>query len=105
MPPESTRVFSRRNQILALIPGTALLFAVGLTGKGIEFLGHSLRARHIPFPQVEYVLWAILLGLAIGNAVRLPAIFRPGLATYELWLKLGIVLVGAKFLLGDLLHL
>ncbi|HTV10084.1 MAG TPA: putative sulfate exporter family transporter [Candidatus Aquilonibacter sp.] len=105
LPLEPPRALSRRRQLLALIPGTALLFAVGLAGKGMESLGHSLRARHIPFPQVEYVLWAILLGLAIGNVIRLPAIFRPGLATYELWLKLGIVLVGAKFLLGDLLHL
>ena len=105
LPLEPAHTLSRRRQLLALIPGTALLFAVGLAGKGIESLGRYLRSHHIPFPQVEYVLWAILLGLAIGNAVRLPALFRPGLATYELWLKLGIVLVGAKFLLGDLLHL
>ena len=32
-------------------------------------------------------------------------IFRPGVATYELWLKLGIVLVGARFLLQDVLHI
>jgi uncharacterized integral membrane protein (TIGR00698 family) len=105
LPLEPARTLSRRRQLLALIPGTVLLFAVGLAGKGMESLGYFLRSRHIPFPQVEYVLWAILLGLALGNAVRLPALFRPGLATYELWLKLGIVLVGAKFLLGDLLHL
>src|ERR1700761_2200459 len=105
LPLDTTPARPLWRQLLALIPGTALLFAVGLAGKGVESLGHSLRSRHIPFPQVEYVLWAILLGLAIGNAVRLPALFRPGLATYELWLKLGIVLVGAKFLLGDLLRL
>ena len=105
LPLDSTRQRPLWRQLLALIPGTALLFAVGFAGKGIESLGHFLRSRHIAFPQVEYVLWAILLGLAIGNAIRLPALFRPGLATYELWLKLGIVLVGAKFVLGDLLHL
>lgn len=106
LPLDTTRERSRLRRLLALIPGTALLFGVGFAGKGIESFGHYLRAvDHIPFPRVEYVLWAILLGLAIGNAVRLPAIFRPGLATYELWLKLGIVLVGAKFVLGDLLHL
>ena len=105
LPLDSTRQRPLWRQLLALIPGTALLFAVGFAGKGIESLGHFLRSRHIAFPQVEYVLWAILLGLAIGNAIRLPPLFRPGLATYELWLKLGIVLVGAKFVLGDLLHL
>ena len=34
-----------------------------------------------------------------------PRIFQPGVATYELWLKLGIVLVGARFLMQDLLHI
>lgn len=32
-------------------------------------------------------------------------IFAPGIATYELWLKLGIVLVGAKFVFSDVLKL
>lgn len=105
LPLDTTRARPLWRQLLALTPGTALLFAVGFAGKGIESLGHYLRSRHIPFPQIEYVLWAILLGLAIGNAGRLPTLFRPGLATYELWLKLGIVLVGAKFLFADMLHL
>ena len=83
-----------------------MLFAIGVAGKLLESLGHWLRtARHIPFPQVEYVLWAIILGLLLSNTFTLPRLFRPGIATYELWLKLGIVLVGAKFLLNDVLHL
>jgi len=32
-------------------------------------------------------------------------IFRPGVATYDFWLKAGIVLLGARFLLGDVLKL
>jgi uncharacterized integral membrane protein (TIGR00698 family) len=51
------------------------------------------------------VLWAILIGLAISNSVGIPAIFRPGVATYEFWLKTGIVLLGARFLLGDVRRL
>lgn len=106
LPLNPTRERPIWRQLVALLPGTGLLFAVGFAGKGIESLGYYLRsARHIPFPQIEYVLWAILLGLFIGNTLRLPSVFRPGLATYELWLKLGIVLVGAKFLFGDMLHL
>ncbi len=31
--------------------------------------------------------------------VGVPAIFRAGVATYEFWLKVGIVLLGARFLL------
>ena len=59
----------------------------------------------IPFAHIEYVLWAIILGLAVSNFVGVAPIFRPGIATYELWLKLGIVLVGARFLLQDVLHI
>ncbi len=96
---------SRPKQILALLPGTLLLFAIGIAGKGLESLGVYLGQRHIPFPHVEYVLWAIILGLIISNFLPMPRIFRPGIATYELWLKLGIVLVAAKFILGDLLRI
>ena len=103
--PAAPRV-SRPRQIAALLPGTALLFGIGLAGKGLESLCDWLRTvHHLPAPRVEYVLWAILLGLFLSNAVRVPALFRPGIATYELWLKLGIVLIGAKFLFADLLHL
>jgi uncharacterized integral membrane protein (TIGR00698 family) len=105
MPSPTARTFGPRH-LLALLPGTLLLFAIGVASKGLEALGAWLQtAHHIPFPRIEYVLWAIILGLLISNTTTLPAIFRPGIATYELWLKLGIVLVGAKFLLGDVMHI
>ncbi len=92
----------RPESLLVLLPGVLLLFAIGLMGKGLERFFHYLRtAHHVRVPQIEYVLWAILLGLLLSNTVGLPRIFRPGVATYELWLKLGIVLVGARFLLQD----
>ena len=103
-PPTTVRP-TRSQQFLALIPGTLLLFAIGLAGKGLESLGILLRAHHHYFPRVEYVLWAIILGLLLSNTLTLPRIFRPGIATYELWLKLGIVLVAAKFILGDVLRI
>jgi uncharacterized integral membrane protein (TIGR00698 family) len=103
--PTSTRP-PRHRQLLALLPGTLLLFAIGLAGKLLESLSIYLKQAHnIPFPHIEYVLWAIILGLLISNFITIPAIFRPGIATYELWLKLGIVLVGAKFVFGDVLRL
>jgi uncharacterized integral membrane protein (TIGR00698 family) len=89
-------------RILGLVPGIALLAAVGYAGKFIE---HSIavygKAHHLVLPNIEYVLWAILLGLAISNTIGIPVIFRAGVATYEFWLKTGIVLLGARFLLGD----
>src|SRR6266704_6105907 len=93
-------------QFLKVIPGVLLLAAVGYAGKLLEAnVGKYAKAHHWTFPNIEYVLWAILLGLAISNTVGVPAIFRAGVATYEFWLKVGIVLLGARFLLGDVLHL
>lgn len=61
--------------------------------------------HHLLFPQIDYVLWAIILGLLISNSFGVARVFHPGVASYELWLKLGIVLVGARFLLQDVLHI
>ena len=89
-----------------LIPGILLLAVVGYAGKFIEqFIAHYGKAHHLVLPNIEYVLWAILIGLVISNTVGIPAIFRSGVATYEFWLKAGIVLLGARFLLGDVRRL
>ena len=94
------------SRIVALVPGLLLLIAVGCAGKFIEqFIAAYTKARHITFPNIEYVLWAIVIGLVIANTVGIPRVFQPGVATYEFWLKAGIVLLGSRFLLGDVLHL
>jgi uncharacterized integral membrane protein (TIGR00698 family) len=91
---------------LRLVPGILLLAAVGYAGKLLEQnVGAYAKAHHWVFPNIEYVLWAILLGLVVSNTVGVPEIFRAGVATYEFWLKAGIVLLGSRFLLGDILKL
>jgi uncharacterized integral membrane protein (TIGR00698 family) len=91
---------------LRLIPGVLLLGAVGYTGKFLEkFLNTYAKAHHWTFPNIEYVLWAILIGLVISNVLTVPKIFQPGIATYEFWLKVGIVLLGSRFVLADILKL
>src|SRR5216683_1970456 len=93
-------------KFLRVIPGVLLLAAIGYAGKLLEQnVGAYAKAHHWVFPNIEYVLWAILLGLLISNTVGVPAIFRSGVATYEFWLKAGIVLLGSRFLLGDILKL
>jgi uncharacterized integral membrane protein (TIGR00698 family) len=90
------------NKVAGLLPGILLLAVVGYAGKFIEqFIAHYGKAHHLVLPNIEYVLWAIVIGLVISNTVGVPAIFRSGVATYEFWLKTGIVLLGARFLLGD----
>ncbi len=96
----------QRTTFLSLLPGIALLAVVGYAGKFVEhFLNTYTKAHHITFPNIEYVLWAILFGALIANTVGLAHIFRPGVATYEFWLKAGIILLGARFVLGDILKL
>jgi len=94
-------------QLVRLLPGMSLLFGIGWLGKLLEHLFAQLRIGYpgVPFPHLEYVLWAIVLGLAISNVFGVAEVFRPGVATYELWLKLGIVLVGTRFLMQDIVHI
>jgi uncharacterized integral membrane protein (TIGR00698 family) len=102
----AVRVEVRPTGFVELIPGILLLGVIGFAGKVTE---QSIAAygasHHIALPNIEYVLWAILYGLIISNVVGIPGIFRPGVATYEFWLKAGIVLQGSRFLLGDVLKL
>ncbi len=92
--------------MLRLVPGLILLVVIGLLGKLTEqSIAAYGKAHHLHLPNIEYVLWAILYGLIVANTIGVPAIFRPGVATYEFWLKLGIVFLGVRFLLGDVLKL
>lgn len=93
-------------RFLRLFPGVLLLAGIGYAGKLLEQnVGGYAKAHHWVFPNIEYVLWAIFLGLVISNTMGVPNIFRSGVRTYEFWLKAGIVLLGARFLLGDILKL
>jgi uncharacterized integral membrane protein (TIGR00698 family) len=93
-------------RLVDYLPGLALLIVVGLLGKYAEvgWLGLAKR-EHWAVPDIEYVLWAILIGLVIANTVGLHRVFRPGVLTYHFWLKVGIVALGSRFVLGDVLKL
>src|SRR5436190_3834653 len=94
------------SKLLRLFPGVALLFSIGYAGKLTEALLRDYgKTHHVAMPNIEYVLWAILFGLVIANTVGVAQVFRPGIGTYDFWLKAGIVLLGARFLLGDVLKL
>jgi uncharacterized integral membrane protein (TIGR00698 family) len=89
-----------------LLPGIALLAVIGCLGKLTEkAIAAYGKTHHLALPNIEYVLWAILFGLVVSNTVGVPRVCRAGVATYEFWLKLGIVFLGSRFLLGDVLKL
>ncbi|HXZ81397.1 MAG TPA: putative sulfate exporter family transporter [Terriglobales bacterium] len=93
-------------KVLRLLPGVLLLGAIGYAGKVLEqTINTYSKAHHLTVPNIEYVLWAIAIGLVISNTLTIPEFFRPGIATYEFWLKAGIVLLGSRFLLGDVARL
>ena len=104
-PSEEEASFTSPN-LLAYVPGVVLLIAIGLLGKYAEIEWKSLaRHEHWTVPDIEYVLWAIVIGLLITNTVGLHRVFRPGVQTYEFWLKIGIVALGVRFVLGDIVKL
>ena len=97
---------SPARRIAGLVPGVFVLFAIGYAGKIAEqsINGYG-RAHNLTLPNIEYVLWAIVFGLLVSNTVGMPAICERGVDTYEFWLKTGIVLLGVRFLLGDVVRL
>jgi uncharacterized integral membrane protein (TIGR00698 family) len=99
---QAVRVEVRPAGFIELIPGVLLLGVIGFAGKVTEqSIAAYGKSHHIALPNIEYVLWAILYGLLVSNIVGIPRVFQPGVATYEFWLKAGIVLLGARFVLGD----
>ena len=96
----------RLPQWLGFVPGTLLLAVIGLAGKVTEqSIAAYGRAYHLTLPNIEYVLWAIVFGMIVSNTIGVAEIFRTGVNTYEFWLKVGIVLLGVRFVLGDVAKL
>ena len=103
--PAEEASFTSRN-FVDYVPGVLLLIAVGLLGKYAQIGWKSLaRHEHWTVPDIEYVLWAIVIGLLVTNTIGLHRIFRAGVQTYEFWLKIGIVTLGVRFVLGDVVKL
>ena len=53
---------------------------------------------------LEYVLWALVIGLVISNTVGVPNFLKPAIKT-ELYIKIGLVLLGAEILFSKILNL
>src|SRR3989441_2528613 len=89
-----------------IVAGMILLVVIGFAAKVTEqSIASYGRVHHVTLPNIEYVLWAIVFGLVVSNTVGVPELFRKGVETYEFWLKVGIVLLGVRFLLGDVVKL
>jgi uncharacterized integral membrane protein (TIGR00698 family) len=103
---QHSATFEVPKRVFRLVPGLLLLTILGYAGKVTEqSIARYGKSHHVVLPNIEYVLWAILFGLIISNTIGVPELFRPGVATYEFWLKAGIVLLGVRFILGDVLKM
>ena len=61
---------------LDYVPGILLLIAVGVLGKYAQIWWNALaKHEHWRVPDIEYVLWAIVIGLLITNTIGLHRIF------------------------------
>jgi uncharacterized integral membrane protein (TIGR00698 family) len=80
------------------LAGFLLLF--GLATLAYVMAGQMLVRQY----NLEYVLWALLLGLCISNTIGSPRWLRAALCT-EFYIKTGLVLLGAEILLSRLLAL
>ena len=61
-------------RLLGLLPGIALLAALGFLGKLTEqSIARYGKAHHVALPNIEYVLWAIVFGLIVSNTIGVPA--------------------------------
>ncbi|MEM2111721.1 MAG: putative sulfate exporter family transporter [Candidatus Bathyarchaeia archaeon] len=58
--------------------------------------------NYVNYWGLEYVFWALLLGLFVNNIVGLPERFKSSIKT-ELFIKIGLVLLGAEILFNTLL--
>lgn len=81
------------NRILELLPGLAVLLA----GAGIAYgLSQTVLG-------VNQLILAIAIGFLLTNTVGLPDWAETGIGTHKIWLETGIVLMGARIALDQLL--
>jgi uncharacterized membrane protein YadS len=81
-------------------------FAIGFTGLfALAVFAYLLAGQEvIKHYNLEYALWAVLLGLLISNTIGTPKWLKPATRT-EVFIKTGLVLLGAEVLFNKLLAL
>jgi uncharacterized integral membrane protein (TIGR00698 family) len=90
---------------LRLLPGLVFVFALAIGGKLLSDWLQSIIAINWVRSLASNVIVAIVGGMIIGNFVPIPKVFAPGIGAYEFFLKVGIVLMGARFLVTDVARL
>jgi uncharacterized membrane protein YadS len=81
-------------------------FLIGFVGVfALATLSYTLSAQSVVKAyNLEYALWALMVGLIISNTVGTPVWMRPAVMT-EFFIKTGLVLLGAEVLMSRLMAL
>lgn len=87
-----------RKSLLAFLPAFLGIFTLAVVAYVLA--GQAV----IQYYNLEYVLWALVIGLVISNTVGTPEFLKPAMRT-ELFIKTGLVLLGAEILLSRLVVL
>ncbi|MEO1515898.1 MAG: putative sulfate exporter family transporter [Bacteroidota bacterium] len=87
-----------QKEFWAFLKGFAIVFAIGVVA---YLLAGQTNMKTL---GIGYAAWAILIGLLISNTIGTPAWIKPALQT-ELYIKTGLVLLGAEILFGKILSI
>ena len=100
---DTTQAAVRKGNVL--IGAAVLIILTLLVAEVDKWIGNTFKANGIANNPLEYPLTAVVIGLianGIFKLLNLRWLIKPALRT-ELFLKVGLVLLGARISLGDLL--
>jgi len=111
---------SRLPGIVCVFAMALVLFGLAVSASGGSFWGFAggfsfvfvfatlayllASQAYVKHYNLEYALWALAAGLVISNTVGTPRFVRPALRT-ELFIKTGLVILGAEVLVSRLIEL
>ncbi|MCO6047611.1 YeiH family protein [Aeoliella sp. ICT_H6.2] len=88
----------RGERVASFVPAFAVIFLLALMS--FVLAGHEVVKAY----NLEYALWALMVGLIISNTIGTPRFLRPAVLT-EFYIKTGLVLLGAEVLMSRLVAL
>jgi uncharacterized integral membrane protein (TIGR00698 family) len=91
--------------VSSILPGFALTALIAWLGlRSSDWLGRGVMG--FAKSPISGIMMAILIGLVVANSVRLPKAFKPGIAfSQKKVLRLGIILLGIRLSIGDVVKL
>jgi len=114
------KVLALKNLLLILEVGLVFLalasFSIALSGKSVKKFSIGFAAiygfvilsfilagnKTVAYYGLEYVVFALLIGLVLGNAATLPAWLKEAVRS-EFYIKTGLVILGTTILSSDLI--